>query len=369
MITYLGIIAVGMIVRQVDRWQFSPNRGRHRPGTLREVMSLQRERINNVTPLLLLAGHWVELAGWCLIAAETGPWGWAAAAMAGAVKMRHLQEVSHFAVHGVLTRSSRLGTVLSEVAVHLPLGFVPVPIRRQRHVREHHPNATVVGLDPNLGDLHQAGLLPGVRRLRFALALVFPLTPAGFAFTMHSIAANLRTSAAPWWRLAALLAVPAVLGWTVGWPAAVAVFVVPRLLLYPQLSWMSLLVEHTWFDAETVTGPPAAVEAARCLRLYPQNLPLALVARATWLPYGDLFHYAHSAHPSVRWNYLPALERHLTPPHFTPDGLAFGPNTVARRHHGALDALADTGRQPLPGSAEAPEPGAVPDTRTWLVRK
>ncbi|MDJ0347564.1 hypothetical protein QMK19_40985 [Streptomyces sp. H10-C2] len=113
-------------------------------------------------------------------------------------------------------------------------------------------------------------------------------------------------------------------------------FVVPRLLLYPQLAWVSLLVEHRWFDAEPVTGPLAVVEAARCLRLYPRNHLLALIARGTWLPYGDLFHYAHSAHPAVRWNYLPTLDRALGAPHFTPTGLLLGPGSVARRHLAAL---------------------------------
>ncbi|WP_252396490.1 hypothetical protein [Streptantibioticus parmotrematis] len=100
---------------------------------------------------------------------------------------------------------------------------------------------------------------------------------------------------------------------------------------------MSLLVEHTWFDPEQRTGTSAQVEAGRCLRLYPRNRTLAAIAATTWLPYGDLHHYAHSAHPSVRWNYLPALERHLAPRHFAPDGLLIGTATVARRHHRALN--------------------------------
>ncbi|MFG2678369.1 hypothetical protein [Streptomyces sp. NPDC048392] len=121
-----------------------------------------------------------------------------------------------------------------------------------------------------------------------------------------------------------------------GWEAAVFVFALPRLLLYPQLAWMSLLVEHRWFDPEPVTGPPAAVEAGRCLRLYPHNTVLALLARGTWLPYGDLYHFAHSAHPAVRWNYLPALERSLGGPAYRPRALLLGESAVLRRHRRAL---------------------------------
>ncbi|MFF3159847.1 hypothetical protein [Streptomyces sp. NPDC057910] len=37
-------------------------------------------------------------------------------------------------------------------------------VRRQRHVRGHHPNATLTGSDPNLAELQQAGLTTGVTR-------------------------------------------------------------------------------------------------------------------------------------------------------------------------------------------------------------
>ncbi|MEV7472067.1 hypothetical protein AB0O20_37225, partial [Streptomyces kronopolitis] len=157
----------------------------------------------------------------------------------------------------------------------------------------------------------------------------------GFGATVAGLAANLRHSPAPVagaGRAAALAAVPAAAYLAGDWPGLVCGVLIPRLLLYPQLAWMSLLVEHTWFDAEPRTGAPAWVEAGRCLRLYPRNRALALLAAATWLPYGDLHHFAHSAHPGVRWNYLPALERHLGKPHFTPDGLLLGPGSVARRH-------------------------------------
>jgi fatty acid desaturase len=137
-------------------------------------------------------------------------------------------------------------------------------------------------------------------------------------------------------RAAGPVAVTTLMATAFGWQAAVFVFVLPRLLLYPQLAWMSLLVEHRWFDPEPVTGPPVAVEAGRCLRLYPRNVLLALVARGTWLPYGDLYHFAHSAHPAVRWNYLPALERSLAGPGYRPNALLLGESAVLRRHLRAL---------------------------------
>ncbi|MEH0545592.1 hypothetical protein QA802_21720 [Streptomyces sp. B21-105] len=116
-------------------------------------------------------------------------------------------------------------------------------------------------------------------------------------------------------------------------------------------------MEHRWFDPDPVAGPPVAVEAGRCLRLYPRNTPLALLARGTWLPYGDLYHFTHSAHPAVRWNYLPALESSLRGPHYRPPALLLGGSAVLRRHRQALATVtADhrTQQDTRPGSSTAP---------------
>lgn len=42
------------------------------------------------------------------------------------------------------------------------------------------------------------------------------------------------------------------------------------------------------------------------------------------------------AHPAVCWNYLPALERVIGSPAYTPDALALGKRSVLRRHRAAL---------------------------------
>lgn len=344
MLVSVWIIAVAIALRQVDRWWFSPARGvgRSQPlGSLQAVMALQRSRANNRTPVLLLVGHWLEIVGWWVVAADVGPVGWIIAALAVAVKFRHLQEVSHFAVHGVLTRNGSVGNMLTELAVHVPLGFAAVPVRREKHIRQHHPNATIAGVDPNLAELYRAGMHSGCSSLRFSLVVIYPLTPVGLADTCRSLASNVRPRGVSWWRLLAFVAIPIAAATLLGWPVAVFGVLLPRLLIYPQLAWMSLLVEHRWFDAEPAGGRPAAVEAARCLRLYPRNPVLALLARGTWLPYGDLFHYAHSVHPAVRWNYLPTLERVIGTPIYTPEALLIGCSAVVAHHYRALTAAED----------------------------
>ncbi|MGW1074948.1 fatty acid desaturase [Streptomyces sp. NPDC002537] len=316
----LAVIVFGAALRQADRIRFA--RGRPRVADVRQALALQRARANDWTPTLLLVGQWLQISGWWMLA-DCGPLGAAVAAVGVAVHFRHLQEISHFAVHGVLARTARANLMLAEIFAHLPLALGPAVARRKRHVRDHHPHATRTGIDPNLAELHRAGLRPGTTRAKFTAALLHPLTPRGIGATVSGLLTP-RAAVAGTTLAAAYLAG--------GWAAVAFGVLVPRILLYPQLAWLSLLVEHTWFDPDPRTGPPARVEAGRCLRLYPRNRALAALAAATWLPYGDLHHYAHSAHPSVRWNYLPPLERHLGNPHFTPDGL----RSVARRH---LDAL------------------------------
>ncbi|MFB1044445.1 dihydrouridine synthase [Streptomyces chrestomyceticus] len=326
----LALLLSGLALRQADRLHFAHSRPHTAPAAA--LIGHQRRRANNLTPTLLLAGQWIQIAGWWALAAH-GPLTAALAAVAVAVHFRHQQEISHFAVHGVLARTARANLLLAEIFAHHPLALPPVPDRRRRHVRDHHPNATVPHADPNLAELHAAGLRPGITRTAFALAVLHPLTPRGIQATLTTITAVLRRSPA---RTATVLALAGA-AYLLGGPhALIAGLLVPRLLLYPQLAHFSLLAEHTWFDPDPRTGPPAWVEAGRCLRLYPRNRLIATLAATTWLPYGDLHHYAHSAHPGLRWNYLPALERHLTPPHFTPTGLLLGRPSVTRRHYRAL---------------------------------
>ncbi len=347
----LTLILLGIALRLPDRLHFA--RSRPHTGAVARLMALQRERANNHTPVLLLLGQWVQVVGWWGVAAAGGPLGMAVCAAAVAVHFRHLQEISHFAVHRVLTRSPRLGDLLAEHAVHRPLGLVPVPVRRQRHVRDHHPNATGPG-DPNLAELRTAGLRPGTPRIRFALALVHPLTPCGAWATARTLAVALCPRPGAPARCLTAIAVLTAAYLTGGWDVVLCGVLLPRLLLYPQLAWMSLIVEHTWFDPDRRSGAPVHIEAGRCLRLYPRNRLLSVLAATTWLPYGDLHHFAHSAHPALRWNFLLPAERHLGQPHFTPHALLLGPGSVVARHRRALTTCVRA-----PQNAPSPDAGLL----------
>lgn len=345
----------GIVLRQVDRWWFSPARRgwqfarAARPATMKDLFALQRARRNSVTPVLLMAGHWLEIGGILLLAGRPGGWPTIAAAVLLAVKGRHLQEVSHFGVHTALTASRRLGDLLTEFTAQGPLVLATVGNRRESHVRLHHPNATVPGVDPNLAELAAAGMVRGCTPAAFARAVVHPVTWRGLRTTLSGL----------WWNglafrpsTRARLPLVVALGGTGyllgGWRAIVAL-VAARLVLYPLMAWFSLLVEHRWFSAEPWRGRPIEVEARRCVRVWAGRPVLALVARATVLPYGDLYHFAHSVYPTVRWNYLPTVDAIIGMPWFAPRNAFAGDRSV----------LAQLYRTTRPAEAPAPPLAAV----------
>lgn len=198
-------------------------------------------------------------------------------------------------------------------------------------------------------------------RLRLAVALVHPLTARGIRATLAGLAAGLRRSPARGGRAAAVAAVLAAAYLAGGWAGLVCGVLVPRLLLYPQLAWMSLLVEHTWFDAEPRTGSPAWVEASRCLRLYPRNRALAHLTAVTWLPCGDLHHFAHSG-PPQRALELPARPR-TAPGRTTLHARRSSPGPRLRRPA----ALRCAAGPPGPHHARSPSPCRKPCSThpTW----
>ena len=329
----VGVILLSIGVRQVDRWWFGAGLPDGGPRSAAETLRTQRTRANDTTPSLLVLSVWLEIAAWTSLARVW--WAGVAVAFVVGVKFRHLQEITHFAAHGVLARSRRANDLLADIFFQMPLGLPPAADRRRTHVREHHPNATDVRHDPNMEALRRAGLAPGLERKHFVLAVLFPLMPAGLALTASDYVRNgLRGGPR---RCLAALALPAAMTLVAGVDGLLWGFLVARFVVYPSLAWLSLLVEHLWFRTTPLTGVARLDESVRCLRLYPDRPLLRAWARATWLPYGDAFHYVHSLHPAVRWNYLPALDRE------TPDDVAtFAAVFVGRRS--VISCLFEEGR-------------------------
>jgi fatty acid desaturase len=334
----------GIILRQLDRWWYAPRRrGSPQPASIHDILMLQRQRSNNWTAPILLLGHWLEIIAWWYVAGRLGLPFDILVSVTIAFKFRQLQEVSHFAIHRVLTRNCRFGFWISEVTVHGPMALVPTTVRLDRHAKKHHPNATIAGLDPNLTDLTRAGFVANCGRTQFYRALLFPLTLRGVMDSTHGVVRNLLTPPRSYLRVAAFLS-PILLAFVVGGIRAILFgLVIPRLLLYPQLAWLSLLAEHRWFDSN-LSNDRLKAEAGRCLRLYPHNQLNMSIARLTWLPYGDAFHYAHSSFPGVRWNYLARLDALLPRPSCTPTRFMFGKASLLNRH---LLALERNGRDQL----------------------
>lgn len=336
---WIALGAAGVGLRQMDRLWFARRRSEAESTSVPAILERQRSRANDLTPALLLLGHWTEIVAWWGLGAVLDPAFLIVTALMTAVKFRHLQETSHYAAHGVPFRSLQTGDTVTDLLVHAPLGYAPVPVRRERHVRLHHPNANVPGADPNLDDLARAGIKPGASLQNFTAGVLFRLTPRGVVGTLEGIVRNLRTGAtAPWRTVVAFPAAFAAFATFAtfatfaigGIPLLIAGYVIPRLFIFPQLAWISLLVEHTWFDPSPDGQDTSRIEleAARCIRLYRHRALAELAARCFWLPYGDLYHFAHSAHPSVRWNYLHQVDELLGCPGRVTDDVLLGRNSV-----------------------------------------
>jgi fatty acid desaturase len=233
-------------------------------------------------------------------------------------RFRELQEIGHFAIHGVICPSRRLGLLLTDIFCQFPLFKPSAYFRRHTHVVEHHPHANLDALDPNLGDFRVAGLVPGITVPRYWRGVFFPLTAAGILLRLKECLTNLlhrnhgtgelllRTL------IVSLITLPMVLlGYT---REIVWIYLVPLVAVYPLFAWLSQVVEHRWFL-------PQPDDRSRLSRELAFGRPTeyagltGLLIRQNIFPFGDSYHLAHSLFPNVRWNYLPAvhelLKRHL----------------------------------------------------------
>lgn len=294
-------------VEQLLRWaRLSPDTSAHRGSYHRPV--------DAALCVLPFAWCWLDIHGATLISVG---WGHAAGFVLLAVfvggRIRALQEIGHNAVHGALCRSRRWQWLLSDLFFQFPTFKRDMHSRFITHVKEHHQNPNQPLKDPNLMRIIAGGMVPGISPARFYLNLFYPLLPRGFwvgirTLVQHSVFCNRG------WRTAVLrvLAVSATLFTFLtltGWKGLVWGYVVPLFTTYALFTWWSLLSEHRWFVACDVTDR----RTLECTNCRPMDFPRphGWLIRQLVYPLSDRYHLAHSLYPFMRWNHLPAIDRHL----------------------------------------------------------
>ena len=88
-------------------------------------------------------------------------------------------------------------------------------------------------------------------------------------------------------------------------------YLVPAFFIYPQLAWISQIVEHRWFvefesepnkhKRELIIGRPTEYKGIS-----------GFFIRACIFPFGDSFHLAHSLFQYARYNYLKTINEILS---------------------------------------------------------
>jgi fatty acid desaturase len=249
-------------------------------------------------------------------------------------RMRALQEVGHNALHAALCPSKSYQWLLSNLLFQFPIFKRDMQSRFVTHVREHHPNADIPGVDPNLMRVSAAGMRPGISPFGFVVALLYPMLPHGI---FNSIQTMLRAAIKEnrdrkivVLRILTCSVVVALFLCLGGWAGFFVGYLIPLVVFYPLFSWWSLLSKHRWHTpyVPNLDKRSHDYEHGRATDFTGIFAP---VLRYLIFPMSDAYHLAHHIYPYVRTEYLPAVDRELKviEPRYTQyisDGFLFGRN-------------------------------------------
>jgi fatty acid desaturase len=315
--TLVSVIAVALAMRAVVAFYYRDSARVMRVLRLQPRLSDRRETYYRsfdawLAPLPFL-WTWLDIVAGLLLATRyPSPLGWFAVVMWSGGRMRALQEFGHNTVHFALCRSHAWQWWLSDVFYQFPVFKRDMHSRYQTHTVEHHRHPNHPSLDPNRARVKAGGYTDGLSPFEFHARLLYPLTPKGARANIATMARNSmlnhsRTTAFARW--IGVTATAAALYWAGGWKGVVFGWLVPLVTSYPVFAWVSLLTEHRWF----IDGPAHD----RLDIEYLAGRPTDYFGLTGWLvrvfiaPTSDAYHLAHSLYPGVRWNYLPAIDRHL----------------------------------------------------------
>ncbi|QRK12838.1 fatty acid desaturase [Archangium violaceum] len=224
-------------------------------------------------------------------------------------RFRTLQEIGHFAVHGALCPNIKWGMFLANVFYQFPALMPEAKARKDIHVRRHHSSVNMPH-DPDLKELLDVGLKPGISNFKFWAALFYPLTWKGLLARLKEIISYLladRFSLNFFLRIATIVTVVGLFVAFDSVNALVFLYVVPVFITYPLFYWLAHVALHRWFapcdlnlgyyERELELGRPTEFRG-----------PIGFIVRHNIFPLGDSYHLAHSLFPNVRWNYLPQVD-------------------------------------------------------------
>ena len=218
-------------------------------------------------------------------------------------RLRALQELSHFATHGVLCPSFKLCHLWANMFYQYPLGLPAASARYQSHVLNHHPNPNIPNKDPNLQDYVNIGFAPGISIKQFWLSVLYPLSAKGVAGRVRTYLNVWKENCIPRFIVIAIIILPLVIFGL--WAELVCLYLIPCIIIHPFLAWISQLVEHRWFyRIEASSGLEIQYAYGRVIE-FPGLF--GRIIKHNFFPFGDAYHLTHSLYPTIRWNYLHAV--------------------------------------------------------------
>jgi fatty acid desaturase len=289
----------------------------------RDRAEVYRSILGGSHPQMVRPGdHWLQLATmtacWCEIALLLGAHTivphvavGCLAAIFVAGRFRALQEVGHTALHLGFGTNKSIQRVFADWLGNYLLWKPDSERRFQSHCIGHHPQANTEA-DPNVVRLRRIGLVPGISRGRFAALVFWPLSPGGIRENVGFIVASV--SGGSGLQVVQRLVVNAiVLGavWQFAGGAALIVYAIALLFLYPLYSWWSLLVEHRWFAEADIKELSRTEYECRVARRTVYGAISAWTIRVLICPLTDSFHLAHHLYPRMHWKYIAEADRAL----------------------------------------------------------
>ncbi len=227
-------------------------------------------------------------------------------------RMRSLQEIGHFAVHGALCPNLKLGMFITNILYQFPTFMPEVSVRRKTHVLDHHHSVNMTH-DPDLQELVDKGLKLGISTTKFWIGLFYYLTPSGIVNRLKECWGYLtyeRFSLNFFLRLFVVTIIVSSFILLELHKELLFLYILPVLVVYPLFYWLAHVALHRWFvDCDnSIEYYQRELEIGR-----PTNFTgiLGFIIRHNLFPVGDSYHLAHSLFPVVRWTHLPQVDKIL----------------------------------------------------------